>query len=140
MDGAHTVYAYDASGQRVLQATVASGTHAGTAVAYTPAGQIEDADTSAATVGDITGTRYYTLGGATVAVRTSEGNLALVLGDEQGSVSVTMPVTLTASGAMASASIADAQAATPYQPTTDDAPHHTSRSKVLRPPLESTLG
>ena len=112
MDGAHTVYAYDASGQRVLQATVAFGTHAGTATAYTPAGQVEDADTSATTVGDVTGTRYYTFGGATVAVRTHDGKLALVLGDEQGSVSVTMPVTLTASGAMASASIADAQAAT----------------------------
>ena len=59
MDGAHTVYAYDASGQRVLQATVAFGTHAGTATAYTPAGQVEDADTSATTVGDVTGTRYY---------------------------------------------------------------------------------
>ena len=86
--------------------------HAGTAAAYTPAGQIEDADTSVSSAGDVSGTRYYTLGGATVAVRTSEGNLALVLGDEQGSVSVTMPVTLTASGTMASATVADAQAAT----------------------------
>ena len=80
--------------------------------AYTPAGQVEDADTSATTVGDVTGTRYYTCGGATVAVRTHDGKLALVLGDEQGSVSVTMPVTLNPDGTMASATEADAQAVT----------------------------
>ena len=104
--------AYDASGQRVLQATAAQRFHPGTATAYTPAGQVEDADTSATTVGDVTGTRYYTFGGATVAVRTHDGNLALVLSDEQGSVSVTMPVTVNPDGTMASATVADAQAVT----------------------------
>ena len=112
VDGVHTVYAYDASGQRVLQATGAQRFSPGTAVAYTPAGQIEDADTSAASTGDVSGTRYYTFGGATVAVRTHDGNLALVLGDEQGSVSVTMPVTVNPDGTMASATVADAQAVT----------------------------
>jgi RHS repeat-associated protein len=60
----------------------------------------------------MTATRYYTFAGSTVAVRTNDGQLALMLGDEQGSTSVMMPVTVTASGGLESATLADAAAVT----------------------------
>ncbi|MCB2411309.1 hypothetical protein LGT39_00430, partial [Demequina sp. TTPB684] len=93
-----------------VQARVADADGPGSATAYVASGQVHDADT--ATVGDVSATRYYTFAGSTVAVRTDDGQLALMLGDEQGSTSVMMPVTVTASGTLASATLADAAAVT----------------------------
>lgn len=117
--GGHVVYVYDASGQRVAQLGLGEGGVAGSATAYVGGGQVTDPDTSVAATGDTNATRYYTFGGATVAVRTDDGQLALMLGDEQGSTSVMMPVVLDGSGAMVPAVLADATgvvrtAYTPY--------------------------
>ncbi len=60
----------------------------------------------------MTATRYYTFAGSTVAVRTNDGRLALMLGDEQGSTNVMMPVQVEADGTLRSATIADAEAVT----------------------------
>ncbi|MCB2413569.1 hypothetical protein LGT39_12020, partial [Demequina sp. TTPB684] len=109
--GGHVVYAYDAGGQRVVQVRVADADGPGSATAYVASGQVHDADT--ATVGHVSATRFYTFAGSTVAVRTDhDDQLALMLGDEQGSTSVMMPVTVTASGTLASATLADAAAVT----------------------------
>ena len=105
--GGHVVYVYDASGQRVAQVGLSEGEAAGSATAYVGGGQVTDPDTSMGVTGDTTATRYYTFGGATVAVRTDDGQLALMLGDEQGSTSVMMPVVLDGSGAMVPAVLAD---------------------------------
>ena len=117
--GGHAVYVYEASGQRVAQVRLGEGGVAGSATAYVGGGQVTDPDTSGGVTGDTTATRYYTFGGATVAVRTDDGQLALMLGDEQGSTSVMMPVVLDGSGAMAPSVLADAAgvvrtAYTPY--------------------------
>ena len=117
--GGHVVYVYDASGQRVAQVRLGEGETVGSAIAYVGGGQVTDPNTSMGVTGDITATRYYTFGGATVAVRTDDGQLALMLGDEQGSTSVMMPVELDGSGAMVPAGLADAAgvvrtAYTPY--------------------------
>ncbi len=115
--GGHVVYAYDASGQRVLQATVArpgGGVDLpGTATAYVASGQVEDPNTADASTGDVTATRYYTFAGSTVAVRTDDEKLALMLGDEQGSTNVMMPATVQKTdGKLAPATLLDAQTAT----------------------------
>jgi RHS repeat-associated protein len=110
--GGHTVYAYDASGQRVLQARVADANGPGTATAYVASGQVDDPDTASASTGDLTATRYYTFGGSTVAVRTNDNKLSLMLGDEQGSTNVMMPVTVQTDGTLAKATLADAAAST----------------------------
>jgi len=65
----------------------------------------------------VTATRHYTFAGSTVAVRTNDGKLSLMLGDEQGSTNVMMPVTVQTDGAatpghLASATLDDAQAVT----------------------------
>ena len=117
--GGHVVYVYDASGQRVAQVRLSEGETAGSATAYVGSGQVTDPDTTTGATGYTTATRYYTFGGVTVAVRTDDGQLALMLGDEQGSTSVMMPVVLDGSGAMAPAVLADAAgvvrtAYTPY--------------------------
>ena len=117
--GGHVVYVYDASGQRVAQVRLGEGETVGSATAYVGGGQVTDPNTSMGVTGDTTATRYYTFGGATVAVRTDDGQLALMLGDEQGSTSVMMPVVLDGSGAMVPAVLADAAgvvrtAYTPY--------------------------
>ena len=117
--GGHVVYVYDASGQRVAQVRLSEGETVGSATAYVGSGQVTDPDTTTGATGDTTATRYYTFGGATVAVRTDDGQLALMLGDEQGSTSVMMPVVLDGSGAMVPAVLADAAgvvrtAYTPY--------------------------
>jgi RHS repeat-associated protein len=111
--GGHIVYAYDASGQRVLQAVVHDATHTGSATAYVASGEVTDKDTTTpAAPSSMVATRYYTFGGATVAMRTSTG-LALVLGDEQGSVSVTMPLSVDpVTRVVSPATVADAQAVT----------------------------
>ena len=110
--GGRVVYAYDASGQRVAQARVADANGVGTATGYVASGQVDDANTAATSTGDVTATRYYTFAGSTVAIRTNDNKLALTLGDEQGSTNVMMPVTVQASGALASATLADAAAVT----------------------------
>ncbi len=110
--GGHVVYAYDASGQRVLQARVADDDGVGTASAYVASGQVDDPNTASTSTGDLTATRYYTFAGSTVAVRTNDGKLSLMLGDEQGSTNVVMPVTTTTGGAMVPATLADASAIT----------------------------
>ncbi|NTW39614.1 MAG: RHS repeat-associated core domain-containing protein [Cellulomonadaceae bacterium] len=116
--GGHTVYAYDASGQRVVQATVArpgggvgGADLPGTATAYVASGQVDDANTATST-GGVTATRYYTFAGSTVAVRTNDNKLSLMLGDEQGSTNVMMPVTVQTDGTLAPATLADAAAST----------------------------
>ncbi len=106
--GGRVVYAYDASGQRVLQARVADAEGVGTASAYVASGQVDDPNTAATSTGDLTATRYYTFAGSTVAVRTNDGKLSLMLGDEQGSTNVVMPVTTTTGGAMVAATLSDA--------------------------------
>ncbi len=90
--GGHVVYAYDASGQRVVQARVADADGVGTATAYVASGQVEDSNT--AVTGGVRATRYYTFAGSTVPIRTDDGDLSLMLGDEQGSTNVLMPVTV----------------------------------------------
>jgi len=122
--GGHVVYAYDASGQRVVQATLArpgGGVHgedlSGTATAYVASGQVDDPDTASTSTGDLSATRYYTFAGSTVAVRTNDGQLSLMLGDEQGSTNVMMPVHVVAdangtSAHLAPATLADATAVT----------------------------
>ncbi|MCB2413570.1 hypothetical protein LGT39_12025 [Demequina sp. TTPB684] len=109
--GGHVVYAYDAGGQRVLQARVADADGPGSATGYVASGQVHDANT--ATAGGVTATRYYTFAGSTVAVRTDNGDLSLMLGDEQGSTNVMMPVTVQETdGKLASATLADVEAVT----------------------------
>jgi RHS repeat-associated protein len=115
--GGHVVYAYDASGQRVVQARVADANGLGTATAYVASGQVGDPNTASASTGDTTATRYYTFAGATIAVRTNDGKLALMLGDEQGSTNVMMPVHVVAdangtTAHLAPATLADAAAST----------------------------
>jgi RHS repeat-associated protein len=106
--GGSRVYLYDASGQRVVQVRLddAATTEVfeGTATAYFGATEVTDVSTDPAVIGDLAGTRYYTFGGATVAVRqTSPGvaaTLSLVLGDYQGSAKVMMPLRTDSSGAL----------------------------------------
>ena len=119
--GGHVVYVYDASGQRVVQVRLADAAAGvtGTATAYVASGEVTDPDTSASSTGVTIATRYYAFGGSTVAVRTNDGQLSLLRGDEQGSTSVMMPVELDGSGAMVPAVLADAAgvvrtAYTPY--------------------------
>jgi len=75
-------------------------------------GQVDDPNTASASTGDLAGTRYYTFGGSTVAVRTNDGKLSLMLGDEQGFTNMMMPVSTTTGGAMQPATLADASAIT----------------------------
>jgi RHS repeat-associated protein len=110
--GGHVVYAYDASGQRVVQARVADANRVGTASAYVASGQVDDPNTAATSTGDLSATRYYTFGGSTVAMRTNDNKLSLMLGDEQGSTNVMMPVTVQTDGTLAKATLADAAAST----------------------------
>ena len=110
--GGHVFYSYDASGNRVMQVRVADANGPGTATVYVGSGEIVDPNTASTSKGDTKATRYYTFAGSTVAVRTNDGKLSLMLGDEQGSTNVMMPVTVQASGALAAATLADAQAST----------------------------
>ncbi len=86
---------------------------------YFGATEVTDPNTSVGSAGDLTATRSYTFGGASVAVQVSDGTSSawsLVLGDLQGSATVMMGVTLDASGAMAPASLADPVARNAYTP------------------------
>jgi hypothetical protein len=59
--GGHVVYAYDASGQRVVQARVADADGVGTATAYVASGQVQDATIASRSTGDVTAARERAL-------------------------------------------------------------------------------
>jgi RHS repeat-associated protein len=67
-------YVYDASGNLLLQ------TDPGAVTLYLPDEQLVE---NTAT-GAVTGTRYYTIGGVTVAARTSAGDVQYLTGNQQG--------------------------------------------------------
>jgi RHS repeat-associated protein len=99
-------YLYDASGQRVAQVREASaglsGPVPGTATVYVGSSEASDTDTGKTDVG-LSATRYYSIGGATVATLHLAGGVqtwSLMLGDTQGSaqVMVDLAVSATASG------------------------------------------
>jgi RHS repeat-associated protein len=94
-DDAEVVYVYDGSGQRVAQMGVA----AATATAYLGATEVTDPDTAAGASGDLTGTRFYALGGATVATRTGS-SLSFLFGDVQGSAQVMVTHTVALDGTL----------------------------------------
>jgi RHS repeat-associated protein len=74
----NTSYVYDADGTLLLAADP------GTTTLYLPDEELSlNTDT-----GTVTGTRYYSLGGATVAARTGASGLAYLAGDTQGTDSV----------------------------------------------------
>jgi RHS repeat-associated protein len=75
-NGSSTSYIYDASGDLLLQ------TDNSITTLYLPDEQIVDDD------GTLSGTRYYSLGGVTVAARTSSGTVDYLVGDQQGTDSV----------------------------------------------------
>jgi hypothetical protein len=56
VDGVTTVYAYDAGGQRVAQATLASGATPGSATAYVAGGEVTDPNTDAVSLADVRAT------------------------------------------------------------------------------------
>jgi len=80
--GATTVagYVYDASGNLLMQ------TDGNTTTLYLADEQITSTTTSSGTT--TAGTRYYSLGGRTVAARTSAGTVSYLLGNQQGTDSV----------------------------------------------------
>jgi RHS repeat-associated protein len=65
-------YVYDADGNLLLQ------TDGTTSTLYVDDEQIVDAD------GTLSGTRYYTIGGVTIAARTSAGDVQYLIGNQQG--------------------------------------------------------
>jgi RHS repeat-associated protein len=67
-----TSYIYDASGNLLLQ------TDNSTTTLYLPDEQVTDAN------GNISAVRYYAIGGVTVAVRTSAGDVQYLTGNQQG--------------------------------------------------------
>jgi len=121
LDGAQVVYVYDSSGQRVAQL----GVTASTATAYLGATEVTDPNTAAISMNDLKGTRYYTLGGATVAVReasatTTASSLSFLFGDVQGSAQVMVTHTVDpVTGALdaITANSVHANAYTPYGTT-----------------------
>ena len=117
--GGHLLYVYDASGQRVAKIQVGDATHTGAVTGYLGSTELTDANTATAAnhtsdtqlvdTAFVTGTRYYSFGGATVAVRQwaeatattpVTSTLSLMFGDEQGSATVMMQVAVASSGAM----------------------------------------
>jgi len=71
-----TSYVYDAGGNLLLQDD--------SATLYLPGEQISE-DTATSTY---TSTRYYAIGGSTVAARTSSGNVYYLAGDQQGTQTI----------------------------------------------------
>jgi RHS repeat-associated protein len=69
-----TSYVYDASGSLLLQ------TDNTTATLYLPGEQI----TENTSTGQVSGTRYYTIGGVTVAARPSAGDVQYLIADQHG--------------------------------------------------------
>jgi RHS repeat-associated protein len=86
-DDETVLYVYDGSGQRVARIG------ATTATAYLGSVEVTDLNTDSGVTGDLQATRFYTLGGATVATRTAT-SLSFLFGDHQGSaeVMVTHPI------------------------------------------------
>ena len=121
--GGSRVYVYDASGQRVAQLQVTELSTQATPVAvsvYVGDVQVDDAD--ATLTGHVTGTRYVSSGGATVAtVTVTDGGApqwSLMFGDVQGSAQVVMGLNVDpaqASG-FAAASASDGIQRTAYTP------------------------
>jgi hypothetical protein len=87
-------FVYDTTGTRLTRTTPHGST------LYLPGAEL-----TADTHGTITGTRYYTIGGATVAVRTTptahdpDGPLTWIMADSQGSAQLTIPASDTTSTA-----------------------------------------
>jgi RHS repeat-associated protein len=94
--GQDRVYLYDAGGQRVAQLKVGSlaSPSPQSATVYLGATEATDANTALGVTGDVTATRFYTFGGATVATATAATggpvSWALLFGDIQGSAQVSM--------------------------------------------------
>jgi len=128
--GGHVLYVYDAGGQRVVKVTLDPDPETGpggSATAYLGATEVTDPDTSVnhTTASElegtdfVTGTRFYTFGGATVAVREASpasSTFSLLLGDVQGSAQVMMQVTLDSGGAMEPAATTDSISRSVYLP------------------------
>lgn len=77
-DPGSTSYVYDASGKLLLQSDPGSVT------LYLPDEQLVE---NTAT-GSVTATRYYTIGGVTVAARTTGGDVQYLTGDQQGTATL----------------------------------------------------
>jgi RHS repeat-associated protein len=75
--GSTTNYLYDADGNLLLQADPGSTT------LYLGDEQLV-LDTSGTNVGTVSGTRYYSIGGETIAARSSDGTADYLIGDSQG--------------------------------------------------------
>jgi hypothetical protein len=86
---------YDGSGQRVAQI----GATAASATAYLGATELTDPDTASTASGDLVGTRFYALGGATVATRAGN-SLSFLFGDVQGSAQVMVTHTVAPDGTL----------------------------------------
>ena len=120
LDGNSVVYVYDSSGQRVAQI----GVTAATATAYLGATEVTDPNTATTATDDLKGSRYYSLGGATVAVRNASatnpgGTLSFLFGDVQGSAQVMVTHAVDAAGVVNLVTAPDVSrnAYTPYGAT-----------------------
>jgi RHS repeat-associated protein len=80
-DPGTTSYVYDASGNLLLQQDAG----AGTATLYLPGEALTETTGSSPTY---TSTRYYAIGGITIAARTSAGAVSYLAGDQQGTASL----------------------------------------------------
>ncbi|WP_207923819.1 RHS repeat-associated core domain-containing protein [Actinomadura bangladeshensis] len=83
-NGVTTSYIYDADGNRLIRKDATGST------LYMPDGTELRALTGATTA---TGTRYYTFGGQTVAMRTSDGTITYLTADHQGTAQVAINAT-----------------------------------------------
>jgi RHS repeat-associated protein len=94
--GGDRVYLYDASGQRVAQLSVGDLDAAMpvAATVYFGATEATDPNTASGSPDDVSATRFYALGGSTVATATATMSgpvaWALLFGDVQGSAQVSM--------------------------------------------------
>jgi RHS repeat-associated protein len=121
--GGSRVYVYDAAGQRVAQVQVSELTTSALPVAasvYVGDVQVDDAD--ATLTGHVSGTRYVSFGGATVAtVTVTDGGApswSLMFGDVQGSAQVVMGLHVDPASATGfkAASVTDGVQRTAYTP------------------------
>jgi RHS repeat-associated protein len=113
-DDETVLYAYDGSGQRVARI------EATTATAYLGSVEVADPDTDPEVTGNLEATRFYTLGGATVATRTAT-SLSFLFGDHQGSaeVLVTHPIQQDSTLDLETPPTVTRNAYTPYGTTRD---------------------
>jgi RHS repeat-associated protein len=109
-------YVYGESGQRVAKIDTSHDT----ATMYLGSTEVTDPNTCSSSTDDLVGTRYFTFGGSTVAVRDGSeafaNSLSLQLADSQGSATVMMQVTLGGSGVMADATTSDIVTRNAYLP------------------------